>query len=205
MDEVLKSIEWHHLLFLFLVIFIAIFQGPLSQFLSRITTITKSGITALPVPDAQSEQKKEISKLLSIGKSALLTEEEDNIYKELKEKHLDIEGDTIKILVSHLAIAQMRSSFEYNYNTIFGSQIRLLKIMNEQRSGMSENVIQRHFLDIKERYSNEFKYWEINNYLKFLFDNILIINQNEMYYITVRGIEFLTWLSKEGRIENKSL
>jgi len=66
-----------------------------------------------------------------IGSSVVIAEIEGRIKNELSERGLNTDGDTVKILIRHLAGTQILLSFEQIHSLIFGSQVFLLKKLNE--------------------------------------------------------------------------
>ena len=209
MEEFLKNLEWQHLLFVFAVLFIFVFRKSLEGLISRITSIGKSGVKTSAAPEAQRElEKKEAAQefLRAIGDSIVLQEAEERIRSSLKEKGLETEGDTISVLIRHLAVTQILVEFERIYNLIFGSQIWLLKKLNELvGQGIPEHIVRSHFEDVKELYKDQLGEWSLDQYLKFLLDRSLILCREGNYHITNLGVEFLTWMARNGRSENKNL
>jgi hypothetical protein len=65
--------------------------------------------------------------------------------------------------------------------------------------------IEYYFEDIKSQYPEAFDKWTCEQYLKFLYDHLLITKQNDQIHITVKGVEYLTWLVRNGIQENKVL
>ena len=209
MEEFIKSLEWHHLFFIFSVVFIVVFRAPISGLISRITAIDKSGVKTTSEPDVQREESKQeaVQELLSvIGESIVISDIETRIKSELKDRGLETEGDTVKVLIKHLSASSILTEFEQIYNLIFESQIFLLKKLNEVAGqGKSEEYIELHFEQVKELHPNELGVWSIEQYLEFLLARTLIINQENNYHITNLGVEFLTWMARNGKSENRGL
>jgi len=187
------------------------FHKPLSSFINRIIKIDKDGVITAPVPGAQLEKKEppeiEVEKLLNlISASDLITSIESNIKEELRSKGCDTEGSSIKILIRHLAGTQLLLSFEKIQNSIFGSQVFLLKKLNEV-AGQGKPLIftEYYFEEIKSQYPEAFDKWSCEQYLKFLYESSLITKQNDQIHITVKGVEYLTWLIRNGIQENRAL
>lgn len=209
MEEFINSLESHHLIFLFSVVFIFVFRSPLSALISRITSIDKSGVKAGSEPDVQREERNREAVqelLMSIGESIVLSDIEGRIRTELVEKGLETEGDTIIVLIKHLAASRILTEFEQIYNLIFGSQIFLLKKLNEVAGqGKSEEYIRDYFERVKKLYTDELAEWSIEQYFEFLYARALIINQNGSVHITNLGVEFITWMARNGKSDDKGL
>ncbi len=186
-----------------------LFHKPISGFINRTIKIDKDGVTAISAPEAQREKQKPeaVQQLLdAIGKSIVITAIEDSIKDELKTKGLSTDGDSIDILIRHLAGTQLLLSFEQIHNLIFGSQIFLLKKLNEVAGqGRASSFVDDHFDHIKSLYPDTFDDWSVNQYLNFMFGHSLITLQSNQIHITNKGVEYLTWIARNGIPENKPL
>jgi len=209
MEEIIKALGWAHFSFLFALVFVLLFRKQLSGLISRITSIDKSGVKASPTPEAQREKQKTEAVqelLLAIGDSVVLREIEGRIKADLKERGLETEGDTVKVLVKHLGAAIILLEFEQIHNRIFGSQIYLLKKLNEVVSqGQTREYVEAHFEHVKELYNKVFGDWSFDQYMAFLIGTSLVKVDRDTYHITNLGVEYLTWMTRNGRSENSPL
>jgi len=209
MEEIIKSLSWSHLTFLFAVFFVLLFRKPLFGLISRITSIDKSGIKASQTPEAQREEQKKESVqelLLVIGDSIVLRDVEGRIKADLKGRGLETDGDTIKVLIKHLGAAKILLEFEQIHNLIFGSQIFLLKKLNEVAGqGKPREFVAMHFEQIKSLFPELLGNWSSEQYLAFLLSRLLITIEGNVFHITNLGVEYLTWMIRNGRREDKPL
>jgi hypothetical protein len=150
----------------------------------------------------------EVQQLLDvIGNSQMIQEVENSIIVELEAKNLTHDSDSEKVLIRHLAGTQIVLEFERIHHLIFGSQIRLLKelnvsIPNGKPEGEVFNGIDRVIQSNLEILRN----WTKEQYLSFLYESTLIVkNENETIHITVKGVEFLSWMVRNGVNEDLSL
>ncbi len=207
--EVLTYIESRHLVFAFVIICIVIFKKQLENLLLRVTSIEKSGIKLTNNPEVQKEleRKEEVQELhTAIGDTIILKTVEDKIKEELKEKSLEIEGDTIGILIKALAATQIHIQFEQIYNAIFGGQIFLLKKLNEARSqGIDLQLMKSYFDDIQEAHPGFLREWSLERYLEFLIGSDLITQIDGKYHLENFGVEYLSWMARTGKTEQKIL
>jgi hypothetical protein len=145
---------------------------------------------------------------MSVGDSNTVKELEVTILSDLSSKGLDVTSETAEVLSRHLAYTQLALEFEQVYKVIFGSQIILLKKLNQNRvDGRNKEFIDNYFSDVKLRFSEIFKDkgWDTDQYLSFLLGRLLITIVNGKYHITDRGVDFLSWLIKSGQDEDKYL
>ena len=147
--------------------------------------------------------KKAVDKLLSaIGDNIVISELEKQITDDLKSNNLPVEGASIKVLVKHLAGTQLLLAFERIHNVIFGSQIFLLKKLNESLGvGKPMSFVEQHIEHVRSVFSDTLSSWDDEQYLGFLYDRLLIVRHNDQLHITNLGVEYLTWLVRNGRSE----
>lgn len=209
MKEIFDAITFHHLAFIFALVFIVTFRQPLSELIRRTTKIGKEGLTAGSAPEAQREKSdpEAVQQLLDvIGNSIVITDIEGRIRAELTNKGFNADGDTVKVLVRHLAGTQLLLSFEQIHNLIFGSQIFLLKKLNEVAGqGRPVTFVNGHIAHVKSIYPSAFGEWSYDQYLEFLFSRLLIVRHENQIHITNNGVQYLTWVARNGRSENNSL
>lgn len=102
--------------------------------------------------------------------------------------------------------------FENIYNTIFGSQLRLLerlvlyKINNA--GGVFHLYFESYFNGIKHKMPTVLSGWTVDIFVKFLLDTNLIEITNKdipVYEISQKGIDFLKYLDNRGYDRDKLL
>ncbi len=210
MPEIISALGWPHFAFAFCLVFMFVFKVQLRALLGRITSIDKTGIETQLDPEIQQEESKGIEAakelLLAINNSVVLQVIEDRIKSELTTRQLVIEGETAEVLIKYLAAAEVALLFEQTQNLIFGSQIFLLKRLNEVAGqGQLPAMVDAHFLHIQKIFPEQFADWSLEKYLKFLHERGLIVYLNDRYHITHLGKEYLVWMARTGQVENKLL
>lgn len=207
MDELLRNINWPISVLIFGIIFIFVFKNPISNFIARLRSVGKEGFLADSSPEIQTEkkQKETIQELMDVGVSVVRNEMEKLIIEDLRKKGLDTDGDTIKVLIRHLAATQIALDFEQIYGLLFGSQIFFLKKLNEVSGiGRDSKFVNEYFQRVHSRYPEAFKDWSLDAYLQILFQRTLLTLSNSNYHITNKGQEFLVWLARAGKNEDKA-
>jgi hypothetical protein len=142
-----------------------------------------------------------------IGNSIVITELENNIKRELKEKDLEVEDETAKVLLRHLAGTQLLLEFERIHSMIFGSQLFLLRQLNANiPNGVTEVEVFLHFEKVKQQFLESFKNWTAEQYLSYLYSKFLITKDAENnIHLTNLGVEYLIWITRNGLREDKPL
>ena len=209
MEEILKALGWPHFSFLFALVFVLLFRSQLAGLISRVTSIGKEGVKVAPTPEAQREKQRTEAVqelLLAIGDSIVLRDVEGRIQSDLENRGLELEGDTTKVLIKHLAAAQILLEFEQVHNLIFGSQIFLLKKLNEVAGqGQKREYVLAYFEHVREMFKSDLNDWSFEQYMAFLIGRSLVTVNVDTYHITNLGVEYLTWLARSGRSENRPL
>ncbi len=206
--EFVKSIGWPQAALLFAFVFIGLFRKELRSFLGRVRSVGKDGVVTddIPKPQSAESKTKAVDDLMRSPDSLLLNEVETTVLKELRDRGLETSSDAVKVLARRLAATVIALEFEQVYNTIFGSQIYLLKKLNEFLGvGVDQKYVLHHYEHVQKMFSEAFGDWTLDRYLGFLNDRKLIRMDLEKYSITVRGAEFLLWLVRMGRSEKRNL
>ncbi len=132
---------------------------------------------------------------------------ENRIREDLNNKYAALDdASKLQALIYHYAVEKLNFFCETIYSSIFGSQIKLLKLL-QQQSGIPKSQVDEYFSNTKQLHSSHYEGWDVNTYLNFLIRNQLIeLNPIEQkFYITAHGEHFLIWLGVFSRPENKDL
>jgi hypothetical protein len=200
------TMNWPLATLIFLVVFAVIFRKALERFIDRVKSVSRDGVSTESVPKDQVQESKTqtVEDLLRLGDSTLLKEVESAIKVTLAQKGLDISSSTASVLTSHLAATQIALEFEQVYSMLFGSQLYLLKTLNEFKvTGLDSEYVQKHYDHVKGLFPESFANWSVDQYMDFLISRVLVRLDLGRYHITVRGAEFLLWMVRESRRENR--
>lgn len=120
-------------------------------------------------------------------------------------------GNNKQKLETELINTTIYLEFERIYNAIFGSQILLLKVLksNQGINNLFYNSLDivNYFVNVKVNWQAELQNWTSSLYMKFLIESNLV-NYNssqDKYYITDKGIAFLSYIAIRGYNETKPL
>ena len=209
MEGFITAITTEHMIFVIILIFIVLFKKPLSRLIDRTVKIGKDGLTAGNTTDAQNENHtsatESVQALLDlVGNSIVIDELQQQIVNDLNSRGLDTSGGSNLVLLRHLAGTRLLLTFEQAYANIFGSQIKLLKRLNEAAgTGRPATYIDTYFQEVKEQYPDLPNDWDSSKYLEYLFSYMLIVESEGHYHITNLGVEYLTWIARRGKPEDK--
>jgi hypothetical protein len=133
--------------------------------------------------------------------SPIVLEQEQAIRTHLEKRGIQNTGEKVDLLIRDLAICQLVVSFEETYRLIFGSQIYILKRVNESKL-LKQSVVEEYFRNTQKLFP-AFTDWDADRYMSFLLTFHLLWYQSEQYAITPFGIEFLTWMARVGAACNR--
>lgn len=198
------------MVFVFSIVFIIIFRAPISLLIPKIRKISKDGLSIEEsTPEAQLEDNNSeaVQELLNVVENTIVISDlENQICADLELKGLNASDDTSKVLVRHLAGTQLLLHLEQVHHLIFGSQIFLLKKLNEVvGQGRAMSYVATHIDHIKNSYPKELGEWSTEQYLEFLFGRNLVIRHGEQLHITNFGVEYLVWVARSGKREDNPL
>lgn len=156
---------------------------------------------------ATSANKNDVEQLLGrIGDSIVINDYEKLIIRDLKEKNLECESDTAKVLIRHLAGTQISLYFEILNQDIFSSQIELLRTLNDSiPEGKPDDFVDGYVSEVISRNKETLGDWITSDYLRFLYQKELILQKDKYIAITNYGVEYLVWLVKSGRSRRNNL
>ena len=206
--ELVKTTAWPATTLLGGTLIAFVFRKPISELLSRATSVSKEGLKVAPpvVPANQDLIKPpDMSDLFVPFDSQIMPKAELLIIQELQQRNLSSDGDTCKVLVKQLASANIQLAFERIHRRIFGSQFLLLKRLNERRlTGLECDYIVQYFDSLK-REETYFDDWDADVFMQFLINEHLVLPEDERYIITEFGVEFLVYTAKVGLHEPRGL
>lgn len=113
------------------------------------------------------------------------------------------QGERIDVALRDLAQSRLDTHFALVYNSIFGSQILLLKRLREVVS-VSMDHVEEYFKEQQDRF-DEFEKWDVERYLSFLVErNLLVIEQSNIKISDI-GEDFVLFLHRARLSDNKLL
>ena len=213
MADLLKALAWP----LAFVIGLIIFRKQIQPLFDRELKLGPQGIEiGKRAADTQTPAKAAISPLEELkpdqlkplpGKSrtpALASLEVDlksNLRAQLESGEIK-PGDEIDILISELAQARMLELFARTYASIFGSQLRGLKHLNEHRSATVAEARQL-FEEARSSDPDFYGTYTFEQWLSFMVSSHLIAVSDDKITITPVGRDFLVYLTATGRSWDK--
>ena len=207
-----ETLKWPGVVLVCFGVVIICFRQQVAAFLGRVDSVGKDGLKAAPLTQLEQQAKQEIEREksknvqeLSQAFSSLAVREREGLIKaELQKRHLDYSGDTVDILVTHLAHALIALHFEQTYKVIFGSQIYILKQVNT-KGMVTEGELAAHFEHVKKLFAPSFNTWAVESYILYVVNSGLIKKDGGVYVLTTLGFEFLPWIVRRGYSETPPL
>ncbi len=184
---------------IFGLVFLFMFRKPIKGVIENINTIEKGGVKLKSGEASQEKEKSTEVEEVSFKDSPALESYKNAVADMLTKDNLDPKSNTAKMLIRELAITKLALDFEKIYHVIYGSQINILRLLNENnRSGSVKKSLEDYFSGVKKSHPEWYENWDIDKYLDFLIDALLIVEEKNKYFITNKGVEFLVWITKTG-------
>lgn len=188
------------------IAFFFIFRQSIAALIGRIRSITKSGISTDPSQKAgtsERDPRAEAETLMRALDSALIREVEEGIKSDLGQRNL-LGAEAVPVLVRYLAGMQIAMGFEESYRLIWGSQLNLLTYLNTQSDGQPTEATRLFYTLASSQYPEAYDGYSFEAWLGFLRDHLLLREDGGRLRITVRGREFLAYLTRMGRTYAKA-
>lgn len=193
-------LAWPGVVLIVIIIFLFLFRRDISALLGRIQKISRNGIqvSSSQIQKA-TDQKSSAEELMRAFDSITLREQEKSIKKDLENKGLSSQQETIDILVRHLAATQMALRFEFINKIIWGSQVAILVNLNSKPLGETFEMLRPFYQEASKIYPEAFTNYTFDQYLNYLVSANLVILKDGKYFITTLGRDFLGYLVATGQ------
>ncbi|OFZ41517.1 MAG: hypothetical protein A3D92_08750 [Bacteroidetes bacterium RIFCSPHIGHO2_02_FULL_44_7] len=189
---------------LIFIAFFIIFRKQIIGLFPRVKSIGKGLVTLdsdQQKTKSEVDPQKEAESLMRQLDNVLIRETEDVIKAELGKKNL-LGTEAVPVLIRYVAALSIAYTFSEVYRIIWGSQLNLLDYINSQNPQPSEAL--RVFYNSGEaQYPLIYSGYPFEQWLGFLKDQLLIREDKGLIAITVRGREFLAYLTTTGLTRNK--
>lgn len=198
-----SGLGWPHAVLIMFCIGVYYFKGEIKSVIPRIKKIGTDGfeVESQP-PPVQPSTKADDFKNIPIGDFPHTFE----LALDLVKKEVDgkSDADAVQYLLANSAGWRVLCYFEGTYSYIYGGQIKLLQLLNTRGViGVSLAETEREWEAHKERFKPAMDEWQMQPYLDFLVAKDLIVIVDEKLRITFTGNEFLTWMTKYGRSDDR--
>ena len=187
------------------IAFFFIFRKQIIRLFPRVKSIGK-GLVTLDSEQQKSKSEvdpqKEAESLMRQLDNILIRETEDMIRGELGKKSL-LGVEAVPVLIRYVAALYIAYNFSEVYRIIWGSQLNLLDYINSQPTQHPE-ALRVFYNSGAAQYPLIYSGYPFEQWLGFLKDQLLIRENKGLVGITVRGREFLTYLTTTGLTRNKA-
>lgn len=194
------TLIWAGAVVIISIVFMFVFRKNLAGFIDKIISIGKNGIvTVNPQLQTTPETKSSTEELLKAFSSNVILHQEETIRRLVEEKGITDAQDTIVFLLRLLASTQVAFWFEYVNSIIWGSQIAILQDLNAKPLGETPLVLMGFYNIAAQTWPDVFVNYSFAQYIGFLITHNLLKWDDNKYYITDVGKEFLQYLINSGK------
>lgn len=186
------------------VSFFLLFRKQIIVLFPRVKSIGKSGVfldSAEQKSKPEVDPRVEAESLMRQLDSVLIRETENIIKAELEKKNL-LGVEAVPPLIRHVAALSIAYNFSEVYRIIWGSQLNLLDYLNTQPPQPVAALRVFYNLGISQ-YPLFYEKYTFEQWLGYLKSQLLIRDDSGSIGITVKGREFLSFLTGLGLTRNK--
>jgi|GEM_PF-2696139 len=191
-------LKWPVAVIIIIVIFISFFRSQLHAFFSRAKRVKFGEFQMDSEPNHQQAIKK-IEKSTLENVTQIFRPETNNFFRTIIQsdtnfEHLNTDTERFEALLKYAIIISALRRFELVYDSIYGSQLRLLQDLNA--SGVKDiGIFEHYYNQAKANAPADFENIQLADYSQFLYSWELITNnQNNGVMITTLGTDFLKYL-----------
>lgn len=200
MDTFALSLDWPTAATIIAVVLGLIFRREIGQLILRTKKVGTGGLETFDAqtPQAQADRKG-FEDFLRAFDNPLLVEAEAAIAKDLKDRKIEAPADRERTVIRALAAQQILNHFERVTNSIWASQMLLLRFANTQASGVTLADAKLFYEDAKSKYGAWYEQYSFEQWLAFLESHKLTQQATGTVFITLAGREFLKYHVHSGR------
>jgi len=189
------------------LITVLIFRKPIVDLINRVTKVgygSKSleAKQQSEVKENKSEEVSVIDRVVGLFRPETINMFKTAISQESEFKTLQTAEEKVERLTNYACVIYIMRHFDIIYNSIFGSQIRILEHVNSHSSQTKASVkfIYEHAKQNNPRFFETYSYDE---YLAFLFNFNLLRKDDDILSVTILGVDFLKYLTEMNKDVNK--
>ncbi len=155
-------------------------------------------------PVAKTDARTAVDELLRrLPRTTYFTQQEEALLQLLKERGIaDDPTQMTRALLGIAAHAMTIWDMEMLYNSIFGSQIRILEMLNTSGARPISDL-RAVYDEVAREYSSTFDGYPFERYLAFLQNAAFVEVKEQQAFITLKGRTFLVYLAHEGKSTNR--
>ena len=199
-EQILEYVAWPIAFVVVAVIFLVLFRKAISGLLEKTQKISKEGIEIAQTSQTKPSKKEFSAKeLVKVPDSTTIREYEKRIEEDLDELKISDPNEKIKILTRQLAATQQNLFFSSVEKALWGSQLEILRYLNSNATGVDAEKIKSYYWKAVEKAPEAFAKYGFEKYIQFLIDVALVKKENNQYFITLVGKDFLVYLVNIGQ------
>lgn len=157
---------------------------------------TQTQMVAAPSPVAPETQYKNVEEFYRTYDNSMLIESEGYIRSESDQYKPGAERE--RFLVRSLASFAITYVFDVVWYTIFGSQLKALQQLNARPLSLAQ--VRSFYDQASESFPNMYPNYAFDAWLYYMQSWFLIVQNGDVFSISIRGKEFLKYLVHEGRL-----
>ena len=203
LEMVITNFAWPLAIVIIAIIFMILFMSSIKDFLKRANKISRSGIEVYPISQQSPEMETSPAREMDLYESPVHSARKSELKSIIDDMNFENPDKKVEFLLKSLASTTLNTEFERLNSIIWGSQITILKKLNTKEQ--SHSVLKEIYDQAAKEYPEGFRDYTLENYIGFLINTELIRKNDENYFITDYGHEFLKYLIDSRANEYRNL
>jgi hypothetical protein len=200
--DLVKGIAWP----LAALIIAAIYRNDFRGLIPRVRKAGPGGVEFDPVDQPKNPPLSAEVTTPTTSDDAELSPRQKTVAEQIREELKSVpQQQHVKALIHSLAKLRLAAYFENTYSFIFGSQIRLLRVLHGAVSMALADADAFFQKEARSNYPSQYGNATFEDWLQFLIARDLVVKTNTDISITETGREFLTFLHQMRYSEAKAL
>jgi len=192
------------------IILAIIFRSTLQDLIKRFKKGKAFGAEIELENEVQKQQNSNVRELTNIEKAtAIFHGETINYFRglvisESEYEKMTSDAQKTETLIKYATIIYIKSNFDYLYEDVFGSQLKLLLHLNTvPHTGETYEGLKLFYDEAVEQYGKRYDGYSYENYFNFLIRKGLVVAKGDRYVITIGAQDLIKYIVATNKTYNK--
>ena len=201
MDSTLTIFAWPITVIVICIVGFLIFRAQIANLINRTKKVGKAGLETYEMQTAEAEKKRGVDEFFKSFDNRLLVDIETEIARDLEARNINDLGEKVKTLTRALAAGHIAFHFNDLLNTIWSSQLKMLRFINSRSEGVLLETLKGYYDSGQEQFPQLYESYSFDSWFGFLVAFKVVNLQDGRVRITLAGREFLKFLVETGKPE----
>ena len=185
-----------------IIIILLIFRKPISKIIDKLKKANIKGsefeFDARPAQTSAKLEATPVNIPIPTDNVGMQQEFESLIIRDLAAANIQNQEEKERILISHLASTQLNAAYERINNSIFGSQIELLRYLNSVPNPVELISLELFYSNAAKKYPEYYNNYSLQAYTNYLLNMNIVVHSDAGYNISKFGNGYLVYIAEKG-------